>query len=73
MQKPLGFSQGFLKDELHVFAPSDEAFGHPGMGGALGLADPSRRLAFGYVMNQMDIRVRSPRCLALCHALYGCI
>ena len=73
MQKPLGFSQGFLKDELHVFAPSGEAFGHPGMGGTLGLADPSRRLAFGYVMNQMDMRVRSPRCLALCHALYGCI
>jgi CubicO group peptidase (beta-lactamase class C family) len=73
MQKPLGFSQGFLKDEVHVFAPSCEAFGHPGMGGALGLADPSRRLSFGYVMNQMDMRVRSPRCLALCHSLYGCI
>jgi CubicO group peptidase (beta-lactamase class C family) len=73
MQKPLGFSQGFLKDALHVFAPNGDAFGHPGMGGALGLADPSRKLAFAYVMNQMDIRVRSPRCLALCHALYGCI
>jgi len=73
MLKPLGFSQGFLKDALHVFAPTADAFGHPGMGGALGLADPSRKLAFGYVMNQMDMRVRSPRCLALCHALYGCI
>jgi CubicO group peptidase (beta-lactamase class C family) len=73
MQKPMGFSQGFLKDALHVFAPTEDAFGHPGMGGALGLADPSRRLAFGYVMNRMDLRVRSPRCLALCHALYGCI
>ena len=73
MQKPLGFSQGFLKDALHVFSPGEEAFGHPGMGGALGLADPSRRLALGYVMNQMDFRVRSPRCLALCHALYDCV
>jgi CubicO group peptidase (beta-lactamase class C family) len=73
MQKPLGFSQGFLKDALHVFSPDEEAFGHPGMGGALGLADPGRKLALGYVMNQMDFRVRSPRCLALCHALYDCI
>ena len=39
----------------------------------LGLADPDCDLALGYVMNRMDIRVRSPRCLALCHALYGCI
>jgi len=58
---------------LHVFAPGEEAFGHPGIGGALGLADPDRRLSFGYVMNRMDHRIRSPRCLALCHALYGCI
>lgn len=71
--KPLGFSQGFIKEECHVFAPEEQAFGHSGMGGSLGLADPDRRIAFGYVMNRMDIRVRSPRCLALCHALYGCI
>jgi CubicO group peptidase (beta-lactamase class C family) len=71
--KPLGFAQGFVKEECHVFSPGEEAFGHPGMGGALGLADPDRRLAFAYVMNRMDVRVRSPRCLALCHALYGCV
>jgi CubicO group peptidase (beta-lactamase class C family) len=71
--KPLGFSQGFVKEECHVFSPGEEAFGHSGMGGSLGLADPDRRLAFAYVMNRMDVRVRSPRCLALCHALYGCI
>jgi CubicO group peptidase (beta-lactamase class C family) len=73
LRKPLGFSQGFLKEECHVFSPGEEAFGHSGMGGALGLADPKQRLAFAYVMNRMDFRVRSPRCLALCHALYGCI
>ena len=71
--KPLGFSQGFIKEGRHVFSPGEEAFGHSGMGGALGLADPACDLALGYVMNRMDIRVRSPRCLALCHALYGCI
>jgi CubicO group peptidase (beta-lactamase class C family) len=71
--KPLGFSQGFVKEERHVFSPGEEAFGHSGMGGSLGLADPARELSFAYVMNRMDVRVRSPRCLALCHALYGCI
>jgi CubicO group peptidase (beta-lactamase class C family) len=29
------------------------SFGHSGMGGSIGLADPSTRLGFGYVMNQM--------------------
>jgi len=28
-------------------------FGHTGMGGSIGLADPTNRLGFGYVMNQM--------------------
>jgi len=73
LQKPMGFSQLFLKEERHVFSPEEGAFGHSGMGGSLGWADPDRELAFAYVMNQMDFRVRSPRCLALCHAIYGCI
>ncbi len=29
------------------------AFGHAGMGGSLGYADPDTKLGFGYVMNQM--------------------
>jgi CubicO group peptidase (beta-lactamase class C family) len=45
------------------------AFGHAGMGGSLGYADPEHRLGFGYVMNQMgpaiDLRSRS-----LSQALY---
>jgi CubicO group peptidase (beta-lactamase class C family) len=31
---------------------SEEAFGHPGMGGSLGFADPAARMAFGYTMNK---------------------
>lgn len=71
LQKPLGWSRGFLKEQRHLFSPNAESFGHAGMGGALGWCDPVEGLTFGYVMNQMDWRVRSPRCLALCRALYS--
>lgn len=70
VQKPMGWSQGFLKEERHLFSPTPQSFGHAGMGGALGWADPVEGLAIGYVMNRMDWRVRSPRCVALCRALY---
>jgi CubicO group peptidase (beta-lactamase class C family) len=70
LQKPLGWTRGFLKDE--VFSPQRASFGHAGMGGALGWADPVAGLTFGYVMNAMDWRVRSSRALALCRALYAC-
>jgi CubicO group peptidase (beta-lactamase class C family) len=72
LQKPLGWSQGFLKEERHLFSPNPESFGHAGMGGSLGWCDPVNELALGYVMNHMDWRVRSPRILALCRALYEC-
>jgi len=68
--KPLGFSQGFVKDELHLFSPHPESFGHPGAGGTLGWADPVAGVAMGYVMNRMDFHIRSPRALALAHAVH---
>lgn len=70
--KPLGWSQGFLKEEETVFSPHPESFGHSGIGGTLGWCDPKAQLAIGYVMNRSDWRVRSPRALALCQALYRC-
>jgi CubicO group peptidase (beta-lactamase class C family) len=33
--------------------PGSKTFGHTGMGGSVGLADPIKRLGYGYVMNQM--------------------
>ena len=72
LQKALGWSQGFLKEDRGVFGPTPEAFGHAGLGGALGWCDPVHNLAIGYAMNKLDWRVRSPRAMALCDALYGC-
>lgn len=31
---------------------SEEAFGHPGMGGSIGFADPKARMSFGYTMSR---------------------
>jgi len=70
--KPLGWAQGFLKEDDGVFSPHRTAFGHPGMGGALGWCDPASQLSVGYTMNRCDWRIRSPRALALCQALYRC-
>lgn len=72
LNKPLGWSQGFLKEQRHLFCPNPQSFGHAGMGGALGWADPTANVTFGYVMNKMDWRVRSPRVVALCRSLYEC-
>lgn len=70
--KPMGWAQGFLKEEEGVFSPNPESFGHPGMGGALGWCDPKTQLSVGYTLNRLDWRIRSPRALALCEALYRC-
>lgn len=56
---PTRFSLGFVKsiDNRHI-APdnsvlmSEEAFGHSGIGGSIGFADPKARLSFGYAMTR---------------------
>jgi CubicO group peptidase (beta-lactamase class C family) len=61
---PTRFSLGFLKsiDNMHLAANdregvlmSEEAFGHAGMGGSLGFADPKARMSFGYAMNRLGL------------------
>ena len=71
IQKPIGWSQGFVKEDPGVFGPNPRSFGHPGAGGALGWADPDAQIAIGYTMNRMDWRVRSPRSVVLCDAVYA--
>lgn len=48
------------------------AFGHPGMGGSIGFADPQHHLAMGYVMNKMIVGP-DPRYANLCRAVYACL
>ncbi|MEZ4333194.1 MAG: serine hydrolase domain-containing protein [Myxococcota bacterium] len=51
---PIRYGVGFmLRSESMPFSPSPRAFGHPGAGGSLGMADPDRRIGFGFVMNKM--------------------
>jgi CubicO group peptidase (beta-lactamase class C family) len=57
-QIPTAFSAGFMKDSRdaarRMFGPSPNAFGHPGAGGSHAFADPENKIAFAYVMNQME-------------------
>ena len=74
-QIPTAFSAGFMKDprnaERRMFGPSANAFGHPGAGGANAFADPENRLAFAYVMNQMEQQVLpNEKSLRLVDAIY---
>lgn len=64
---------GFMLPEPSLGDPRPmTAFGHPGMGGSIGFADPARRLAMGYVMNKMMMGL-DVRYAELCKAVYGCL
>jgi CubicO group peptidase (beta-lactamase class C family) len=75
-QIPTAFSAGFMKDSRlasnRIFGPSPAAFGHPGAGGSHAFADPSARMSFAYVMNQMDLSLfPNEKALRLVDALYS--
>ena len=50
---PTIFGRGFMRPPALTMTAGSGAFGHPGAGGSLGLADPETGLAIGYVMNRM--------------------
>ena len=58
---PTRWTMGYVKGTDNRYLPvadregvliAEEAFGHPGMGGSFGFADPRARLSFGYTMNR---------------------
>jgi CubicO group peptidase (beta-lactamase class C family) len=66
MHVPTRWSLGFCKSvDNHHRDPGDqdgvvlseEAFGHVGMGGSIGFADPRARMSFGYTMNRQGMSV----------------
>jgi CubicO group peptidase (beta-lactamase class C family) len=71
------FGPGFMLSQAEGpgrFGPNPRSFGHPGLGGSIGFADPDAGLGFGYVMNRAgpDILVGArPR--RLIDALYECL
>jgi CubicO group peptidase (beta-lactamase class C family) len=72
---PTAFSAGFMKDpvnaERRIFGPSPLAFGQPGAGGSHAFADPQNKLAFAYLMNQMEQQILpNEKSLRLVDALY---
>ena len=70
MRYGLGFS---LSPTLNV-AAGPTAFGHSGAGGSLGLADPTHRVGFGYVMNRMKLGLNiDHRPANLVRATYACL
>jgi CubicO group peptidase (beta-lactamase class C family) len=77
-QIPTAFSAGFMKDSREVarrmFGPSAISFGHPGAGGAQAFADPENKIAFAYVMNQMEQSVLpNEKSLRLVDAIYDLV
>ena len=66
-------SLGFMLSQPETGDPRPaSAFGHPGMGGSLGYADPQHHLAVGYVMNRMIMGL-DMRATEINRALYACL
>ncbi len=63
---PIPFGLGYMRhSDFSPFAGA-RSFGHYGAGGSVGFADPDRRLAVGYTMNQMQFGIAGdPRTAAL--------
>jgi CubicO group peptidase (beta-lactamase class C family) len=51
----LQFGLGFFVPSTLLQLGGPKSFGHFGMGGSMGWADPEAELAFGYVMNRMEL------------------
>lgn len=71
-QLPMRYGLGYmLRSDFMPLSPSPNAFGHPGAGGSIGMADPDARVGFGYVMNKMQMGlVGGPTAFAVIQAFF---
>ena len=52
------FGLGFmLRQDFIPLSPNPRAFGHPGAGGSIGMADPDAKVGFGYTLNRMHMGI----------------
>lgn len=69
------FSYGWMLSQNRAnaaFGPGARSFGHPGAGGSVGMADPDKRIAIGYVLNRMGAHMLlDPRATRLIEAMYA--
>lgn len=71
------FGPGFMLSQADGpgrFGPNPRSFGHPGLGGSIGFADPDAGLGFGYVMNRAGPEILvGARPRRLIDAVYACL
>ena len=68
------FSLGFMKPSKTIPFGNPTSFGSPGAGGAMGFADPTDGIGYGYVTSQMGTTLTGdPRDVAIRDALYAAI
>jgi CubicO group peptidase (beta-lactamase class C family) len=74
MGMDIQFGLGFMLHSDLVRLGGPQSFGHFGAGGSAGWADPEAELAFGYIMNRMDIGLTGDlRSFNLINACYDAI
>jgi hypothetical protein len=80
LYQPMRFAMGFMTSTDNRAAGGDSlilgetAFGHVGMGGSIGFADPAQGLSFGYTMNRMGAGILlNPRGQSLIDAAYRAV
>lgn len=73
-QRHFRYASGFMLNNPHMqIGPNPASFGHPGLGGSLGFADPAQQIGFGYCCNRIHpIDSTGPCAGGLINALYEC-
>ena len=71
MDMDIQFGLGFMLTSSLIQLGGAHSFGHFGAGGSVGWADPDAELAFGYIMNRMDMGLagdmRSANLIGACY------